>query len=89
MIRLYLTSLLLHTERQVFSFVILFIPHTTGPCPESTDHTPAVVALSAVPDIVVLLLAVAILTIGLLYTSESVMSEYVQVCVCMCLHTYV
>ena len=41
----------------VFSFVILFIPHTTGSCPESTDQTPAVVALSAVLVIVVLLLA--------------------------------
>ena len=56
---LYLTSLILHTDRQAFSFVILFISHTTGSCSESTDQPPAVVALSAV-----LLLAVAILTIG-------------------------
>ena len=41
------------------------------------DHLPAVVALSAVLDIVILLLDVAILTIGLLYTSESVMLQYV------------
>ena len=67
---------------QAFSF-ILFISHTTRSCPESTDQTPAVVALGAVLVIVVLL-AVAILTIVLLYTSESVMSEYVH---CMC--TYV
>ena len=44
-------------DMQVFSFVILLILHTTGSCPESTDQTPAVVALGAVLVIVVLLLA--------------------------------
>ena len=50
--------------------VIYFEPHTTGSCPECTDQNPAVAALSVVLAIVVLLLAVAILTIILLYTSE-------------------
>ena len=68
-------------------FVIYIKPHTTGSCtcPESTDQTPAVVALSAVLVAVILLLAVAILTIILLYTSESYV-EISGMCVCMCVH---
>ena len=54
--------------------VIYIEPHTTGSCSESTDQTPddlpAVIALGAVLFAVVLLLAVAILTIILLFTSK-------------------
>ena len=55
----------------VFICHLIYIPHTSGSCPESTEQNPAVVALSVVLAIVVVLLAVAILTIILLYTSES------------------
>ena len=69
-------------------FVIYIKPHTTGSCPESTDQTPAMVALGAVLAIVLLLLAVAILTIILLYTSESDVKDscmrVVRVCVYVC-----
>ena len=67
-----------------FMFVIYIEPHTTGSCPEGTDQTPAVVALSAVLVVVVLLLAVAIPTIILLYTSESdVKTTVVHMCMCV------
>ena len=46
-------------------------PHTTGSCPESTDQTPAVIALSAVVVIVTVLLAVAIVIIALQHKRES------------------
>ena len=65
----------------MFSFVIYIEPHTTGSCPESTDQTPAVIVVSAVLVIVVILLVVAILTTACctyMYTSESVMLEYVH-----------
>ena len=52
-------------------FTIYFEPHTTGSCPECTEQTPAVVALSGVLVIVVFLLAVAIVIIGLQYIRES------------------
>ena len=51
-------------------FVIYFEPHTTGSCPESTDQTPAVIALSAVLVAVILLLAVTSFTTILFYISE-------------------
>ena len=51
-------------------FVIYFEPHTTGSCPESTDQTPAVTALSAVLVAVILLLAVTSFTAILFYISE-------------------
>ena len=62
-----------YCKSDVVMFVIYIAPHTPGSCtcPESTDQTPAVVALSAVLVAVILLLAVAILTTILLYTSES------------------
>ena len=80
----------------MFSFVIYIEPHTTGSCPESTDRTPAVIAVSAVL-FVVIRLAVAILTMACcayMYTSESVMLEYVhctyvQACVCICVNVLV
>ena len=40
-------------------------------CPESTDQTPAVIALSAALVIVILLLAVTSFTTIFLYTNES------------------
>ena len=85
-----------HTVSQLlsclpFTFGHLIEPHTTGSCPESID-LPAVAALSAALAIVGVLLAVAILTIILLYTSESgvVVScmRVVRVCVCVCAHAF-
>ena len=58
--------------------VSYFKLHMSGSCPESTDQTPSVIALSAALVGVILILAVAIFTIILLYTSES----DVKVCVC-------
>ena len=71
-----------YCKSNAFMVVICIEPHITGSCPESTGQNPAVVALSAVLAIVALHLAVAILTIVLLYTSESnvkVRCKYVHV----------
>ena len=69
-------------------FIIYIEPHTTGSCPESTDLLPAVVVLGVVLAFVLLLLAVTILTIVLLYTSEYDIKvccmHVVRVCVCVC-----
>ena len=67
-------------------FVIYIEPHTTGSCPKCTDLLPTVIALSAVLFAVVLLLAVAILTIVLLYTSESDVIIFMQVCMSVLMH---
>ena len=66
--------------------VIYIESHTTGSCLACTDQTPAVAALSAVLAIVVVLLAVAILTIVLLYTSESDVKLLTveQICAYLC-----
>ena len=52
------------------SFTLNPTPHA-GSCPESTDQTPAVVAVSAVLVIITVLLAVAIVIIALQYIRES------------------
>ena len=80
-----------YCKSNAFMFVIYIKPHTTGSCPGSIDLLPAVTAVSVVLAIVVLFLAVAILTIVLLYTSESDIKvscmrvAHVCVCVRMCL----